>query len=135
MKRYFSFFEGLSYHVGLSSILISFVIIIMASLFIGGLSILLTSFTKSYKEAQSVSSILNILTIIPMMISLVGVSIQKWFYFIPIFNYTQCLMDIFSGKFHVIEIFMLIISSICYVVIILFYIVKQYRSEKVLVGK
>lgn len=135
VKRYFSFFEGLSYHVGLSSILISFVIIIMASLFIGGLSILLTSFTKSYKEAQSVSSILNILTIIPMMISLVGVSIQKWFYFIPIFNYTQCLMDIFSGKFHVIEIFMLIISSICYVAIILFYIVKQYRSEKVLFGK
>lgn len=135
VKRYFSFFEGLSYHVGLSSILISFVIIIMASLFIGGLSILLTSFTKSYKEAQSVSSILNILTIIPMMISLVGVSIQKWFYLIPIFNYTQCLMDIFSGKFHIIEIFMLIISSICYVVIILFYIVKQYRSEKVLFGK
>lgn len=135
VKRYFSFFEGLSYHVGLSSILISFMIIIMASLFIGGLSILLTSFTKSYKEAQSVSSILNVLTIIPMMISLVGVSIQKWFYLIPIFNYTQCLMDIFSGKFHVIEIFMLVFSSICYVVIILFYIVKQYRSEKVLFGK
>ena len=107
----------------------------MASLFIGGLSILLTSFTKSYKEAQSVSSILNILTIIPMMISLVGVSIQKWFYLIPIFNYTQCLMEVFSGKFHVIEIFMLVFSSICYVAIILFYIVKQYRSEKVLFGK
>lgn len=135
VKRYFSFFEGLSYHVGISSILISLVIIVMASLFIGGLSILLTSFTKSYKEAQSVSSVLNILTIIPMMISLVGVSIQKWFYLIPIFNYTQCLMDIFSGKVHFMEIFMLVGSSFVYVVIILFYIVKQYRSEKVLFSK
>ena len=70
-----------------------------------------------------------------MMISLVGVSIQKWFYLIPIFNYTQCLMDIFSGKVHFMEIFMLVGSSFVYVVIILFYIVKQYRSEKVLFSK
>ena len=48
--HHFSFFEGLSYQINMGSIFISLVIIIMASLFIAGLSILLTSFTKSYKE-------------------------------------------------------------------------------------
>ena len=133
--HHFSFFEGLSYQINMGSIFISLVIIIMASLFIAGLSILLTSFTKSYKEAQSVSSVLNILTVIPMMISIMGVSIQKWFYIIPIFNYTQGLMDVFSAKVNEIEILMLVISSLIYIFLIIIYIVKQYRSEKVLFGR
>ena len=133
--HHFSFFEGLSYQINMGSIFISLVIIIMASLFIAGLSILLTSFTKSYKEAQSVSSVLNILTVIPMMISIMGISIQKWFYIIPIFNYTQGLMDVFSARVNEFEIFMLVISSLLYIFLIIIYIVKQYRSEKVLFGR
>ncbi len=133
--HHFSFFEGLSYQINMGSIFISLVIIIMASLFIAGLSILLTSFTKSYKEAQSVSSVLNILTVIPMMISIMGVTIQKWFYIIPIFNYTQGLMDVFSARVNEFEILMLVISSLIYIFLIIIYIVKQYRSEKVLFGR
>lgn len=133
--HHFSFFEGLSYQINMGSIFISLVIIVMASLFIAGLSILLTSFTKSYKEAQSVSSVLNILTVIPMMISIMGVSIQKWFYIIPIFNYTQGLMDVFSARVNEFEILMLVISSLIYIFLIIIYIVKQYRSEKVLFGR
>ena len=128
-------FSHLSYQVGGLSILASLAIILMASLFIGGLSIMLTSFTKSYKEAQSVSSVLNILTVIPMMISVMGVTVHRWFYLVPIFNYTQGLMDIFAGKISILQILMVILSSLLYVVIILFSIIRQYQSEKVLFGR
>lgn len=128
-------FSHLSYQVGGLSILASLAIILMASLFIGGLSIMLTSFTKSYKEAQSVSSVLNILTVIPMMISVMGVTVHRWFYLVPIFNYTQGLMDIFAGKISILQILMIILSSLLYVVIILFSIIRQYQSEKVLFGR
>lgn len=130
----FSVFEGISFQLGLSSILISVIVVIVASFFIAGLSILLTSFAKTYKEAQSISSVLNILTVIPMMISLVGVEISKWFYLVPIFNYTQVLMDIFSGTIDVISILMVILSSAIYVVFVIVSILYHYRTEKVLFG-
>lgn len=133
--KYSSFMEGLSYRLDVCSVSISILIIIIASLFIGGLSILLTSFTKSYKEAQSVSSVLNILTVIPLFISIIGVKVEVWYYLIPILNYTQVLMDVFSGNINVMSILMVVISSFVYVGIVLFYIIIQYKSEKVLFGR
>lgn len=130
----FSVFEEISFTISVSSILLSILIVILASFFIAGLSIAVTSFAKSYKEAQSMSSILNVLTIIPMMISLVGVSIRKIYYFIPIFNYTQILMDLFSGNCDLVSAVIVILSSIVYVVMVISYIIHQYRTEKVLFG-
>ena len=36
-------------------------------------------------------------SIIPMMVSLMEISVSGVYYVIPILNYTQILMDIFSG--------------------------------------
>lgn len=131
----FQVFEGITYTVHASSVMLSMLIVVLASFFVAGVSIALTSFAKSYKEAQSISSVLNVLTIIPMMISLMGVSIQRVFYLIPILNYTQVLMDIFSLKMDMISISMVIISSFVYVGVVISYIIYQYRSEKVLFGR
>lgn len=128
----FSVFEGIYYAIDVRSVFISILIVILASFFIAGVSIALTSFAKTYKEAQSMSSLLNLLTIVPMLISLLGVEIHSWYYLIPIFNYTQVLMDIFSGQFDLFAILLVIISSFVYVVVVIFYILKQYRTEKVL---
>ena len=121
---------GFTFHIG--SVLVAILVVVLASFFIAGLSIAVTSFAKSYKEAQSMSSVLNMLTVIPMFISLVGVEIQKWYYLVPILNYTQVLMDIFSGNFDVVSILMVVISSLVCVVFVITYILRQYRTEKVL---
>ncbi len=131
----FSVFQGMSYHISVGGLFIAVLIVILASLFIAGLSIAVTSFAKSYKEAQSMSSVLNILTVIPMMISLMGVSISRIYYFIPIFNYTQVLLDIFSDSYDIISILIVVISSCFYVVLVIAYIIYQYRTEKVLFGR
>ena len=77
-------------------------------------------------------STLNMLTVIPMFITILGMEINRWYYLIPILNYTQILMDIFSGNIDIIAILMIIISSLIYVVIVIAYILKQYKYEKVL---
>ena len=128
----FSIFDNIHYTISMGNVLISVLVVVLASFFIAGLSIALTSFAKTYKEAQSMSSVLNILTVIPMLISLMGMKIGKWYYLIPIFNYTQVLMDIFSGNLDGITILMVVLSSIFYVVIVICYILVQYRTEKVL---
>ena len=128
----FTVFEDIVFTFDLVSVCIAILIVILASFFVSGLSIAVTSFAKTYKEAQSMCSVLNILTVIPMFISILGMEIQKWYYLIPILNYTQVLMDIFSGKFDIIAIIMVMLSSIVYVVVVITYILRQYRTEKVL---
>lgn len=128
----FSIFESINFNVDLVSILVALLVVVLASFFIGGLSLAVTSFAKSYKEAQSMCSTLNMLTVIPMFISILGMEISNWYYLIPILNYTQVLMDIFSGGIDILTIFMVIISSVIYVVLVIAYILSQYKSEKVL---
>ena len=130
--NYFEVFKDISFNFNIISVLISILIVILASLFISGLSILVTSFAMSYKEAQSMCSTLNMLTVIPMFITILGMEINRWYYLIPILNYTQILMDIFSCNIDIIAILMIIISSIIYVVIVIAYILKQYKYEIVL---
>lgn len=128
----FEVFKDISFAFNIGSILVAVLIVVLASFFIAGLSIAVVSFAKTYKEAQSMSSVLNMLTIIPMFISLLGMEIQKWYYLIPILNYTQVLMDLFSGIIDITSIMMVVISSVVCVVLVIAYILGQYRTEKVL---
>ena len=134
-SKFFTIFETITFSISISTILIGIITCISASLFISGLSIALTSFAKTYKEAQSSTQTLSFLTIIPMMISLVGVEMNTTYYLIPIANYVQLLMDIFSNNFNLINIITVLLSSIIYVILVIYYITKQYKSEKVLFGE
>ena len=125
-------FENITFHVTVLNVFVSIIVVVIASFFIGGLSIALTSNAKSYKEAQSISSFLNILTIIPMFISMFHVSISSVYYVIPIFNYTQILMDIFSGSSYFSSLMIVILSSIIFVGFVIYDIIRRYHSEKVL---
>lgn len=130
----FEIFKTITISITLETIIIGIITCIAASLFISGLAIAITSFAKTYKEAQSSSQVLSILTVIPMMISLIGIKISRIYYLIPIANYVQLLMDIFSKNFNYLNILIVLLSSIVYVIIVIFYIIKQYKSEKVLFG-
>lgn len=125
-------FKEIDVSFGIGTILLSVLVVVLASLFIAGLSILVTSRTKSFKEAQSVSSVLNMITIVPMMVSLMDISISQVYYFIPILNYTQILMDIFSGINSISNILIVIFTSIIYISVVIFVVIKKMKSEEVL---
>jgi sodium transport system permease protein len=131
----FEIFKNINLSINIETIIIGIIICISASLFISGLSIAITSFAKTYKEAQSSSQVLSILTVIPMMISIIGIKINTIYYLIPIANYVQLLMDIFSKNFNYLNILIVLLSSIIYVIIVISYIIFQYKSEKVLFGE
>lgn len=113
-------------------ILTAIIIILAASLFISGIAIILTSFAKSFKEAQSQTQLLTLITVIPMLFSLLGLNSKKYFYFIPIINYTEILTNIFENNINLSSILIVFLSTIIYVIIIIYYISKNYKSEKVL---
>lgn len=133
-QNLFTIFDNISIGINIQTLIIGIITCISASLFIAGLSIAITAFSKTYKEAQSSSQVLSIITVIPMMISIIGIELNTVYYLIPIANYVQLLMDIFSQNFNYINIIAVFISTIVYVIIVITYIIKQYKKEKVLFG-
>ena len=54
---------------------------------------------------------------------------------IPFLNYTVTFTDINAGNVDLLNIFLMFASTIIYIAIVLAYIIKQYKSEKVLFSK
>ena len=81
------------------------------------------------------SQVLTMITIVPMFISMLNISIiSKLYYVIPIISHVQILMDIFTTKINYSNIFLCLLSSIIISIIIIDIIIKKFKSEKVLFG-
>lgn len=128
----FEIYEGFS--ITFSAILWGLVICIIASLLIGALAITLTSKAKSYKEAQAAGQILQIICVFPIFLSFLNFKTTTTYYLIPILSHTTILMDLYSGSLNYLNLFITIISTLAYTLILLYVIVKNFKSEKVLFG-
>ena len=131
-NRTFKSFKTFNINLSFSVIVYSIITVVAASILISGLALALTAMCKTSKEAQSKSSVLSFVSLIPMFVSLAGLETSKYFYFIPVCNYVQTLLDLFNNNFQVMNIFIVFASSILYIIIIINIIIKQYKSEKVL---
>ena len=134
-KGKYKVYEDINLFINPENIIIGILICLAASLLISGLAILLTANSKSYKEAQMASQVLTMITIVPMFISMLNISIiSKLYYVIPILSHVQILMDIFTTKINYSNIFLCLLSSIIITIIIIDIIIKKFKSEKVLFG-
>lgn len=113
---------------------ISLILIIMISysLFISGLAIAIASFSKTYKEAQSSLTPLSFLVMIPMFFNILEIKISPILSIIPIVNHTLLINDIILGKINPINIIIMFISTIIYIIILIKFLTKLYKSEKIL---
>lgn len=131
-KEMFVMYEDFS--ISFVAILFGIIICIIASFLISGLATLITSSAKSYKEAQASGQILNYICIVPIFMSYLEFSVTSSMYFIPILNYTTILLELYTGNFEYVNLFITIASTICYVVFILWFMIRRFKSEKVLFG-
>lgn len=134
-REMFTVLAAIDYSISITNVLLSILVILSASILIGGLSILLTSLTKSYKEAQSKAQLLTFVSILPLFVSLLNIPINSYYYLIPVVNFTQILMDMFLSDFNYVNLVITIFSSLIYVIFIIKFIIKQYNSEKILFSK
>lgn len=134
VKNNFMSLKDIALNINVLSVLLMFVILTTYSLFISGLCIAIASFAKSFKEAQSTLTPVSLIVCAPMLMELIDVRFGGYLAFIPIFNHTFVLNDIFAGNIDIFNIVSVIVSSILYASILIFVIVKQYQSEKILFG-
>lgn len=134
-QKTFSVFSDLNITINLTSIIGSLIVIILSSIFIAGLALALTCFCKTYKEAQGTSQILSLISVLPMLINIIEIKINSLYYLIPICNYEQILIDLFTNNINIANILISIISTIILIIFVIYFIIKAYNSEKILFSK
>ncbi len=135
-KDMFTIYEGVNTMYSLSSIIYAIIVIITYSFFISGLCIAIASTSKTFKEAQSALTPLTFISLFPGMIAfMIGITTTPLIAIIPFLNFTTIFTDITAGNINMLHVLLMIISTIIYISIVLYYIIKQYKSEKVLFTK
>ena len=135
-KDMFTIYEGVNTMYSLSSIIYAIVVIVTYSFFISGLCIAIASTSKTFKEAQSALTPLTFISLFPGMIAfMIGITTNTIISIIPFLNFTTIFTDITAGNINVLHIFLMMLSTVIYISIVFFYIIKQYKSEKVLFAK
>ena len=132
----FSIYEGLDIMFSPLTTIIAFIIIIVYSFFISGLCISIASTSKTFKEAQSALTPLTFISLFPGMIAfMISVGATPLLSIVPFLNYSLIFTDINAGNVSWLNIALMITSSFVYIAIVLYYIIKQYKSEKILFSK
>lgn len=132
-KDMFTIYANTDLLYNIPALIIGLLIIIIYSLFISGICIAIASKSKTFKEAQSALTPLTFISLFPSMIAfMIGMPMNNILAFVPFLNISMIFTDINNGIFNGIHIALMFISMLIYIVIILYIIIKQYKSEKVL---
>ena len=132
IRNMFDIFSDVSIAVNLEAILLSSTILIGFSLLVAGASIAIASYTKSYKEAQAILTPLTFIPMIPIFLDIMGVEITAFWAALPGVGQTMLLREVFTGAIDFQFIWIMLASNVIFIIFILRFIVKLYKSEKIL---
>ena len=129
----FTIYEGVNLMLPSASFIFALIVIIAYSFLISGLCIAIASKCKTFKEAQSALTPLTFISFFPGMIAfMINVKSSLLLSLVPFLNFTLLFTDITAGSIHILEIAVMLLSTIIIIGITLYIIIKQYKSEKVL---
>ena len=129
----FDIYESVNLIPSVGSLIYGLIVILGYSFLISGLCIAIASKSKTFKEAQSALTPLTFISFFPSMIAfMVEIKTSAVLAIVPFLNFTLLFTDIVNGDINILYIALMFISSIVYIFVILSFIIRQYKSEKVL---
>lgn len=130
-RQLFKSYKDLVFDTNILSVLLVVFVILLTALLSSGVCMVLSGRAKSYKEAQSSLQFVSIFPMIPYFLSITEVN-SFIFNLIPITNCSSLLNDIIMNNINFSSLFVVIVSTIIYIVCILIYISRQYNKEETL---
>lgn len=132
-NQMFTIYESVPIEVSAITIFLALIVIVIYSFFISGLCIAIASQSKTFKEAQSALTPLTFIAFFPGMIAFM-VNLENSFLYsmVPFLNFSMILNDLSVGIINYSCIFAMVVSSILFIFLVIWYIVRQYKTEKVL---
>lgn len=129
----FDIYQGQNLMLDLKSFLFAITVIVSYSLLISGLCIAIASRQKTFKEAQSALTPLTFISFFPGMIAfMMNLKTTSILACIPFLNCTLLFTDMVNKTENYMHILIMILSNIIVIFLVLFLIIKQYKSENVL---
>ena len=114
-------------------IIYALIIIIAYSIMISGLCIAIASMSKSFKEAQSALTPLTFIAFFPgMIVFMIDISNNAILSLIPFINFSMIFTDVTNNNLNILYLILMFISTIVIITIVITYIIRQYKSEKIL---
>lgn len=112
-------------------------IILSTVLLLVSLISVISAFAKSIKEAATICSSLNILTIVVSLVPMLGNDIlgKVGMFCIPFLNSVLCMNSIFSFKTNILYIAIAIVSNILYAGVLTFWLTRIFNNEKAMFSK
>lgn len=125
--------SGMSFHIGFGAALSVFIMAIPLAVLFSASLLTISSFAKSYKEAQSYIMPLMFLVIIPAIAAMLpGVDLTPKLALVPILNVSLLCKELVIGTYHWNFIAIIFASTCVYAAIALFLAVKMFQRESVL---
>lgn len=130
----FSIYKGINLTLSVNAFMFILLVVLLYSLLIAGISIAIASKCKTFKEAQSALTPLTFLSLFPGMLAfMTGISSQAILSVVPCLNFVLLFEDFTAGNLNMMYFALMIISTIIYIALVLCLIVKQYKSEKIII--
>ena len=131
-KSLFSIYDGIEvFNVKL--FITATIIVIAFSILISGLCIAIASMSKSFKEAQSSLSPLTFLAMFPgLLVTMMNIKNSLFYSIIPFLNFNLAFSDVVNDNVNWLYMITMFIATIIFIAIVIRFIIKSYRSEKVL---
>ena len=131
----FSIYKDTVINFNFLTISLSLLLMFSYSFLISGLSIAIASYSKTYKEAQSALTPLSMIAILPMFFDILGIEFTTALAFVPCINHSMLLNKIMSttlGTQEYLFILITLVSTVVYTLIVVKYLSKIYKSEKII---
>jgi sodium transport system permease protein len=125
--------EALTLHIGLGAALSVFIMAIPLAVLFSSVLLMIASFAKSYKEAQSYIMPLVFIVVIPAVAAMLpGVDLNAKLALVPILNVSLLCKELVIGTYHWNLIAIMFTSTCVYAAMALFLAVKMFQRESVL---
>ena len=129
----FEIYKDTNLMLSLSSIGYAVIVIIVYSFLNSGLCIAIASKSKTFKEAQSALTPLTFISFFPSMIAfMMNIETNTILSCVPFLNFTLLFTDIVNNNLNLLNMALMILSTLIIIAIVLKVIIAQYKSEKVL---
>ena len=124
--------EGMTMHIGIGAALSVFIMAIPLAVLFSSIQLMIASFAKTYKEAQTYLVPLIFIVIIPAIAAMLPIDLSAKLSLVPILNVSLLCKELVIGTYHWNFIAIIFISTCAYASVALFLAVKMFQRESVL---
>lgn len=119
--------------INLKDVLILLTLVIPFAFLISSVEIAITSYARSYKEAQSLLTPLTFAVIIPAFYSFVpAINFSNYHFLIPVLNIAVTIKKLLQGEFVLKEYLITLFSNLLYMIFAFIYTVRNFKKEKII---